>query len=131
MNTELNKFMVNDHEYKYRGLNPFDALDFGSRVAKLLAPALASGMNVGEALVNASKSVDSKEIASLLKEALGYCYTPEKEALDNEATFNKWFNEHPDELFEAGIKAVYSLVNPFLPRVINTVIGQQSLAIKQ
>lgn len=119
---ELQSFTVGDGStYKFRALSPFDALDFGTRVAKLLAPAISEGASIGEALGRISSTVSSKELSDLLKEALGYCYTPQSEALDNEAVFNAWFSEHPDELFEAGIKAVYNLVLPFLPKAMTTL----------
>lgn len=119
MKNELNNFTVNDHVYKYRALNPMDALDYGSRVARIVAPALAGGADLSKAL---SSGV---EVSALIKEALGYCYTPESEALDNEAVFNAWFTQHPDELFEAGIKAVYNLVTPFLPKALLTVVDSK------
>lgn len=122
MKNELNKFTVNDHVYKYRALNPMDALDYGSRVAKIVAPALAGGADLSKAL---SSGLDGKEVSALIKEALGYCYTPESEALDNEAVFNAWFTQHPDELFEAGIKAVYNLVTPFLPKALLTIVDNK------
>ncbi len=126
MSYELNSFEVNGHTYKYRSLNPMDALDFGSRVAKLLAPALSDGSNLSNALANMSKAVDVKDMKNLIKEALGYCYTPKSEALDNEAVFNAWFTECPEDLFEAGIKAVYNLVIPFLPKTLLTTIDTSS-----
>lgn len=129
MKNELGKFEVDGTTYKFRYLSPMEGLDFGGRVAKLVAPTLmglGSGATVADIFKGLS-AVDSSEMTSLIKEALGKCYTPESEALDNEAVFNHWFGEHQDHLFTAGVLAVYNLAKPFFPNKLLTGLGANSL----
>lgn len=129
MRNDLGKFEVEGETYKFRNLSPFEGLDFGARVAKLVAPALmglGTGATVGD-IVKGLGSMDNTEMTALMKEALGKCYTPESEALDNEAVFNKWFGDHPTHLFQAGVLAVYHLTKPFFPNNLLTGLGANSL----
>lgn len=129
MKNDLGKFEVEDAVYKFRHLSPMEGLEFGSRVAKLIAPTLmglGNGAKVAD-IVKGLSAVDSSEMTDLIKEALGHCYTPESEALDNEAVFNHWFGEHPDHLFTAGVLAVYNLAKPFFPNKLLTGLGANSL----
>jgi hypothetical protein len=118
MNTELKTFTVNDREYKYRDLTPMEALSFGTKVVQLIAPFLMQGQNVGQAITSLGAN---EELPKILKEALGRCYNNKSESLENEAVFNKWFQEYPQDLFEAGVKATWGLVQPFLPSIVNTM----------
>lgn len=113
---ELKSFTVNDREYKYRDLSPMEALTFGTRVVQLLSPFLVQGKNVGQAITALGNNED---ISNILREGLNRCYNNKSESLENEAIFNKWFQEYPQDLFECGVKAVWSLVHPFLPSMLN------------
>lgn len=113
---ELKSFIVNDREYKYRDLSPMEALTFGTKVVQLLSPFLVQGRNIGQAITSLG---NNEEISNILKEGLSRCYNNKSESLENEAIFNKWFQEYPQDLFECGVKAVWCLVNPFLPSMLN------------
>lgn len=101
--------------YKYRDLTPMEAIPFCTKVAKILGPFMSNEVTVGDAIGKAIASVDSEELTKIIKFALGRCYNEKSESLENEANFNKWFSTHPDDLLEAGGRAIYNLAIPFIP----------------
>ena len=134
MRGELGKFELEDGTvFKYRDLTPMEAIPFGVRVATLLAPVIGSGVLDPQAILGHLSKIDTKEANTLLRDALAQCYTPDSKGLNNEAVFNDYFGERPEHLFEAGVKAVWSLANPFLPQMLRTESdGKQSTsAVKQ
>ncbi len=123
MKQELMNFTVNGREYKYHTLSPMEALSFGTKVVQLLSPFLLQGQNVGQAITSLGANED---LPKILKDALGRCYNNKNESLDNEAVFNKWFNEYPEDLFEAGVRATWGLVQPFLPSMLATLKNEKA-----
>ena len=111
--------MTSGTSYKYRDLTPMEAIPFCTKVAKLLGPFMSNGVTVGDAIGKAIASVDSEELTKIMRFALGRCYNEKSESLENEAVFNKWFSNHPDELLEAGGRAIYNLAIPFIPSSLN------------
>lgn len=130
--TGMSEFKVNGRTYKFDILTPMDAISFGSRVLKAAGGALlsicgeASSVNY-KAIADALSSVDPEELSSLMREALNRVYTPEQEPLKNEAVFNAWFNKYPEDLFVAGVMAVFEQVRDFFPFGLSTLKPDSSL----
>ncbi len=119
--------------YRFETLNPLEAVRFGNRVFKVFGPALlslaaakkddgeAAGEGVLAALAPALSGFDDDKVSLLIEEALRRCYTPQNEALRDEVVFNRWFMEHPDQLYGAGLLAVWHLVKDFFPKTLATL----------
>ncbi|WP_301386733.1 phage tail assembly chaperone, partial [uncultured Bilophila sp.] len=113
--TGLGSFSLDGVMYRFETLNPLEAVRFGNRVFKVFGPALlslaaakkddgeAAGEGVLAALAPALSGFDDDKVSLLIEEALRRCYTPQNEALRDEVVFNRWFMEHPDQLYGAGL----------------------------
>lgn len=137
---------VGERRYAIDTLNPLEAIDWGVRVAVLLGGPL--GRLLGGCDLERLKNLDparpdpdslgllkdalasglagcaglnAPELTDLLTQALRRCYTPENEALRDEAVFNRWFREHPGDLYPLGVKAVQQLVADFFPKTLVTL----------
>ena len=131
--TGLGSFSLDDVMYRFETLNPLEAVRFGNRVFKVFGPALlslaaakkddgeAAGEGVLAALAPALSGFDDDKVSLLIEEALRRCYTPQNEALRDEVVFNRWFMEHPDQLYGAGLLAVWHLVKDFFPKTLATL----------
>ncbi|MBS6142254.1 MAG: hypothetical protein KH745_06615 [Bilophila sp.] len=131
--TGLGSFSLDGVIYRFEALNPLEAVRFGNRVFKVFGPALLSlaaakkdgaetaGEGVLAALAPALSEVDDDKVSLLIEEALRRCYTPRNEALRDEVVFNRWFMEHPDQLYGAGLLAVWHLVKGFFPKTLATL----------
>ncbi len=131
--TGLGSFSLDGVMYRFETLNPLEAVRFGNRVFKVFGPALlslaaakkddgeAAGESVLAALAPALSGFDDDKVSLLIEEALRRCYTPQNEALRDEVVFNRWFMEHPDQLYGAGLLAVWHLVKDFFPKTLATL----------
>ncbi len=130
--TGLGSFSLDGVMYRFETLNPLEAVRFGNRVFKVFGPALlslaaakndgeAAGEGVLAALAPALSGFDDDKVSLLIEEALRRCYTPQNEALRDEVVFNRWFMEHPDQLYGAGLLAVWHLVKDFFPKTLATL----------
>ena len=131
--TGLGSFSLDGIMYRFETLNPLEAVRFGNRVFKVFGPALlslaaakkddgeAAGEGVLAALAPALSGFDDDKVSLLIEEALRRCYTPQNEALRDEVVFNRWFMEHPDQLYGAGLLAVWHLVKDFFPKTLATL----------
>lgn len=124
---ELKSFSVNNKKFMYQPLSPLEALPFCMRVGKAAMPvmgALASfdGATIGSLLKNISvlDALDPEAMSKLSMEALKRCITPDGKELSNEAVFNLYFSEHPDELLQAGVTAMIMLSKDFFPKELLT-----------
>ena len=126
----LGSFSLDGVIYRFEALNPLEAVRFGNRVFKVFGPALLSlaaakkdgAETAGEGMLAAALSeVDDDKVSLLIEEALRRCYTPQNEALRDEVVFNRWFMEHPDQLYGAGLLAVWHLVKDFFPKTLATL----------
>lgn len=126
LKTGMGEFKANGRTYKFDLLPPMEAIDFGSRVLKVAGGALVSVCGEGEvkyeAIAKALGTVDASELSALMKEALKRTYTPEQEPLSNEAVFHSWFNQHPNDLFIAGMLSVFEQVKDFFPSGLSTAV---------
>ena len=134
MTTGLGKFTVGEHVYKFEALAPIDGLRFGTQCAKVLGPALTAVLDVasrwntdkmtlGELVTTLSPalaSVDEEKFEGLMKTAFTKVYTPQNENLGDEAAFNAWFREHPQEMFTVAVIAIYYLARDFFPKLPGT-----------
>lgn len=121
----LGSFTVGTTVYKFEMLPPLECMAFGSRVLKtaggLITTLFAEGQALSADLVQRSLStLDPVELSSLMREALSRCYTPSGLALADETNFNQWFNDHPEQMFQAGVQAVYHQVKDFFPNLPGT-----------
>ncbi len=131
--TGLGSFSLDGVMYRFETLNPLEAVRFGNRGVKVFGPALlslaaakkddgeAAGEGVLAALAPALSGFDDDKVSLLIEEALRRCYTPQNEALRDEVVFNRWFMEHPDQLYGAGLLAVWHLVKDFFPKTLATL----------
>ena len=58
--------------------------------------------------------------SDLMQDAIARCWTPKNEKLSDLAAFNKWFQEHPGDLFQLGMKAAFEVARDFLPKPLVT-----------
>ncbi len=129
----LGSFSLDGVISRFEALNPLEAMRFGTRVFKVFGPALLSlasakkdggemaGEGVLASLAPALSEMDEDKVSLLVEEALRRCYTPQNEALRDEVVFNRWFMEHPDQLYGAGLLAVWHLVKDFFPKTLATL----------
>lgn len=59
-------------------------------------------------------ALGAPEAATLLRNALDRCRTPEDEPLRDKDVFRAWFEKHPADLYELALRAVYELVREYL-----------------
>lgn len=129
----LGTFVIESTEYRYEFLAPIEAMTFGAKVSKLLGTVLigvANGLDTNARTINtadinaALATVDPEETAKLGLEALKHCYVQVNGSwvsLKDESYFNKFFMEHPEQLYQASIQAIWNLASPFLPKAIRTI----------
>lgn len=130
----LDYISIGAHRYALEKLNPMDAITWGNRVLAVVGPTLGGLVDACSDKGNFAKSFqgifasyNSTEASNLMLEALRQCYTPQNESLADDAVFNKWFKEHPGDLYHLGVMAVYELVKDFFPNQLVT-IANASLA---
>ena len=120
----LGSFSLDGVTYRFEALNPLEAMRFGNRVFKVFGPALlslASAKKDGGEMAGEGVLASLAPALSEMEEALRRCYTPQNEALRDEVVFNRWFMEHPDQLYGAGLLAVWHLVKDFFPKTLATL----------
>lgn len=126
----LAKIQVGDNHYAIDPLPPMDALEFGPKAAKVLSPTMSGIMEITNNADNSSlgksinvmfANIDPKETAALMREAVGQCWTPKNQSLKDETVFNIWFMEHPNDLYELGLRAIYILAKPYFPKALATM----------
>lgn len=121
----LGSFKVGTHEYRFELLPPLEVIAFGNRVIRTAGGAIAGLLLnrselTAENITKVLSGIDAGDLSALMKEALARCYTPTNLSLADDANFNSWFSEHPEEMFQAGIQAVYNQVKDFFPNLPGT-----------
>lgn len=121
----LSSFAVDGQTYRFELMPPLECMAFGTRVLKaaggLITTLFADGEKLTPELVQKSLSVlDPVELSLLMREALSKCYTPTGASLSDETQFNQWFMEHPEQMFIAGVHAIYNQVKDFFPSLPGT-----------
>lgn len=140
---------VGGKRYALDLLNPLDGIAWGNRALSLFGPALGKIVNavdfaslqdidlvkmglmeVGGRLQNllsitltSCGEMKSSEVTAIMTEAIQRCYTPQNEALADMAVFNRWFREHPGDLYPLGVSALMRLVKDFFPSLPATARG--------
>ena len=138
------------NRYAVELLNPIDAISWGNRALALFGPSL--GKIVGSIDFDKIQSIDlitmglaevagklqglvsmafascgelkSDAVTALMTEAIQRCYTPQNEALSDMAVFNRWFREHPGDLYPLGVMALVHLVKDFFPSRLVTAASE-------
>lgn len=132
----LGSFTYNDIEYRYEVLPPVQALVYGARVTKVIGGALGA---IADAMANKKSvnfsviftSTDPLELADLTKEALSRCSVQKDGrwcSLADDAFMNAYFQEHTEDLYMAGLSALWYQTKPFFPRGLRTQL--EGLALK-
>jgi len=144
--TNMTFVSVGGNKYAVDLLNPLEALAWGPRVIALLGPSI--GKVMGSLDFEALKGVDltqqgiaeaagqfkgplgalfsclgelkPDQVTALLTETLQHCYTPQNESLADMAVFNRWFQEHPGDMYPLGVTALVHLVKDFFPKSLVT-----------
>ena len=144
--TNMTFIGIGSNLYAIDMLNPMDAISWGNRALALFGPALgkvvssidfeklqgldlaAMGMAetfeklqslIGSALASCGE-LKGAEATAIMTEALQRCYTPQNESLADETVFNRWFREHPGDLYPLGVMALVRLVKDFFPSQLVT-----------
>lgn len=146
-NTNMTFISIGSNRYAIDMLNPLDAISWGNRALALFGPALGkvvssidfeklqgldlSAMGLAEvggklqsfisATLASCGELKAGEATAMMTEALQRCYTPQNEPLADAAVFNRWFREHPGDLYPLGIMALVRLVKDFFPSQLATV----------
>jgi hypothetical protein len=120
MASELMSFTVNNRTYHVDTMPPNVAFDLNWDVAAALAPLIASGQSkaAGGTTITAILGEVTPGLGDSLREickrAVKYVITPDNTYLRDEATFNKWFSEHPEDLMAVPVMAVREIARNFL-----------------
>lgn len=145
-NANITCIAVGKNRYAVDKLNPMEAFEWGPRALSLFGPSLGKivaslevdklsdlkleSMGLTEIAASLQKllamsmsscgELKSAEVVALLREAVQRCYTPHNESLADMAVFNRWFQEHPGDLFPLGGMALVYLVKDFFPSQLVT-----------
>ena len=120
------KFTVNGNEYAVEAMRADTAYRFGIKIAALLAPALpaivsAAATKAIEAIQGLNLDPDKLTAAS--EEARQHLILPDNTLAKTPGAFDRWFNEHPEDMFQANLRAIWELVSDFLPAELRTAIS--------
>ena len=145
-NANISFMSVGGKRYAVDLLNPIDAISWGNRALALFGPALGKvvasidfdeleGIDLAkmklmevasklQGLVSMALAscgeLKAKEVSDIMQEAIQRCYTPQNERLGNMEVFNRWFKEHPGDLYPLGVMALVYLVKDFFPSQLVT-----------
>lgn len=124
----LIRIKIEDRVYSVQKFNPMEGMEYGTKILALISPALGGVMEAVKESGDATKvglefarALKDPEMAPMLKQALGQCFTPENESLADEVTFNRHFSKVPGDLFQLGVQAAYALVKDFFPSQLVTI----------
>jgi len=78
------------------------------------------GQDMSKWISQAKEALKDPDFTALLKRALDQCFTPQNESLSDIVVFNRYFQEHPGDMFELGARAIIGLVKDFLPSHLAT-----------
>lgn len=87
---------INGRQYKVKMFDPATAFDFI------------------HARIHAA--VHGKNSVSLARMALGKCLTPMMKELEDEAVFQEWFSQHPEDMLPLEVAAIEALTAPYDPK---------------
>ena len=113
---------IEDRAYSCRRFNSFDCVTWGDRLRGIL-PALRAAVEDDDPAQFAAALVPSLKdgsLTTLLKQAIGQCFTPENQSLADEAVFNAWFSKYPGDMLALGARAIPILVSDYLPSLLAT-----------
>lgn len=137
---------VGGHRYALDLLNPLDAIAWGNRALSLFGPSLGKILgsiefeklqgldfskmglmevfgklqHLGAMTLASCGELKAAEVSGIMTEAVQRCYTPQNESLADETVFNRWFREHPGDLYPLGVMALVYLVKDFFPSQLVT-----------
>ena len=119
-------FTVNGNQYQVRAMTADAAYRFGLKVGALVAPILpaigaAAGQGGASVILAALQSltIDPDKLAAISEEARSQIILPDNRQA-NSVTWNAWFDDHPDEMYQANLLAIWNLVSDFLPPSLRT-----------
>ena len=134
---EFVRIKIGENVYTCNKLNPMDALEFGMRALAVLSPAVSGiieahkeGGDPLKVFNDISKALKDKDATPLLKEAIAQCFTPQNQDLGDVVEFNRWFSEHPGEMFHLGALALYHLVKDFFPSQLATIASDYQIKLQ-
>ena len=124
------KFTVNGNEYAVEAMRADTAYRFGIKIASLLAPALpalvsAAATKGKDKAIEAIQglNLDPDKLTAASEEARQHLILPDNTLAKTPGAFDRWFNEHPEDMFQANLRAIWELVSDFLPAELRTAIS--------
>ena len=132
--SDLLRIKIEERVYSVQKFNPMDGMEYGVKLAAMVAPALGGLMaaeeskkkgdaDYGKLGADFARSIKDPDLMPMFKKAFGQCWTPENESLGDEAVFNKWFQQHPGDMFELGGRAAFLLSRDFFPSQLGTMLS--------
>lgn len=112
----MEKVTVNSRTYTVEPFNPLEGMRAASVFIRHSAGLMGADMDEQAMQSNAIALLGEPDVLNLVERALRQCITPEKEYLRNEAVFERWFSEHPEDMIMLGQAALLALVTPFFPK---------------
>ena len=132
---ELTRIKIEDRVYSVMRFNPMDGMEFGTKLLSVIAPSMGGiveatkeGGDPGKVGAQLAYALKDPSLTPLLRQAFKQCFTPQNESLEDEAVFNKWFAQHPGDMFSLGAQAMWVLVKDFLPSQLTTIVGDFQLS---
>lgn len=118
---------VNGREYAVERLSITATLLFVPEVLEAIGPSIGGildafndGVSKDEVFRNLFSGVQSAKLSAIMRRSLSQCITPENTYLRDANIFEKWFMEHPEDLFPLAGFATWELVKGFLPQALVT-----------
>ena len=118
---------LNGKEYAVERLSITATLLFVPEVLEAIGPSIGGildafndGVSKDEVFKNLFSGVQSAKLSAIMRKSLNQCITPENTYLKDANIFEKWFMEHPEDLFQLAGLATWELVHRFLPQALAT-----------
>lgn len=125
MRQEVVRFEVNGRRYAVRTLSPDRAVPFGMKVGMIAAPLITGvAMDDYASIVDVLSDVDPDKLTAIVEEArqnlIGVTEEGTDMMLGNPVNFNRWFSEHPEDLYQASLLSVWHVCADFFPPALLT-----------
>lgn len=122
---------IGPHRYAVQKFHSMQAFDYGLKFIAAFGPklpelfgAIKEGGDHFRIYSILADMLDCQRSSDLFKEAVGQCFTPENESLADLGIHNRWFNKHPQDMFELAVLALWALLKDFFSARTSTLLAE-------